>query len=174
MYIQRTHKDADHQAFFVEILMFVNLLNDNDLTVGRCHHQIIRIAIEIAYRTTVEIQCHHPYRAEEGNKAPKRNLSINKRPQQCTTDCQCQHTQGQFIGSFTVDAYFLKFFYSFSHGIVSNVGAKVHNNYELRIKSYEFFWFSQLFDVSLSLKNDKQGYLWKISFIFMYILITQY
>ncbi len=56
MDIGDAHEDRDHQALVVEILVLVDLLNDDNLTVGGSHDELVGVlGGEIAYRTAVEI-----------------------------------------------------------------------------------------------------------------------
>ena len=55
MNIQGTHEDTDHEALVVEIDMLVSIFHYHNLTIGRCHHQLLCVAIEITDRTAVEV-----------------------------------------------------------------------------------------------------------------------
>jgi hypothetical protein len=44
----------------MEIGMLVNLLNNHNLTIGRCYHQLLCVAVEVADRTTVEVERTEP------------------------------------------------------------------------------------------------------------------
>ena len=68
MYVERTHEDRNHQSFVVEILVLLCFLNHDDLAVGRCHNEFIGVAIEVADRTAVEVERHHPGCAKDEGK----------------------------------------------------------------------------------------------------------
>ena len=56
MDIYNAHEDGNHQTAVMEIFILVNLLNDNNLSVGWCHDNILGILRrEMADRTTIEI-----------------------------------------------------------------------------------------------------------------------
>ena len=60
VYVPRTHEDADHQSFVVEISVFLHFFNHYNLAVGRSHHRTLGIAVEVANRAAVEVQRYQP------------------------------------------------------------------------------------------------------------------
>jgi hypothetical protein len=80
MYIQRTHEDRDHQSLIVEIFSFFNLLNHNNLTIGRSNDQFVGIAIEIADRTAVEVESHEPGGTKDDYKDPEEYIYVEAIP----------------------------------------------------------------------------------------------
>ena len=56
MYVEKTHKDADHQPLIVEILIFFHFLDNDDSTISRSYNDFIGIfAGEITNRASEEI-----------------------------------------------------------------------------------------------------------------------
>ena len=78
MHVERTHEDGDHQALVVEILILLSLFHHYNLTVGRSHDQFLRIAVEVADGTTVEIEGHEPGGTEDGYEDPKRDMRVEE------------------------------------------------------------------------------------------------
>ena len=115
MNIQRTHEDADHEAFIVEILVLLSFLDDHNLTIGRCHHKFLGVTIVIADRATVEIECHHPGCTKNEDKSPKRYRRLDEKPKHTAYSKDGQHAQRKFVGALTMDTNFLQFFYPCSH-----------------------------------------------------------
>jgi hypothetical protein len=56
VYVPKVHEDADHDARFMEVFVFLNFLNNYDTAVGRSNYDIVCvILLEISDRTTEEI-----------------------------------------------------------------------------------------------------------------------
>ena len=65
MDIQRTHKDRDHESLIMKIRVLLDFLDDHNLSIGRSHHEFVGVAVEIADRTTVEVEGHQPCCAKD-------------------------------------------------------------------------------------------------------------
>ena len=57
VYVEKAHKDADHQAAVVEVFVFVNFLDNNDLTICRGNHNALCVITDKAtYGALEEIE----------------------------------------------------------------------------------------------------------------------
>jgi hypothetical protein len=80
MDIQGTHEDTDEESLVMEIIILLRLFDNYNLSVSRGNDQFLRVSIEIADRTTVEIKGECPHRTKDKKECPKRDRVINGIP----------------------------------------------------------------------------------------------
>ena len=119
MNVEKAHEDADHYAFFVEILVFFYLFYYYYVAVSGCYDKFFGIVrTEKTYRATEKVKHHTPYRTEDYGKSVEWHMAFKGAPQYYSyrNECHCAIYQG--ICSLSVYSYLLEFLYSFSHWLV--------------------------------------------------------
>ena len=86
VYVPQTHKDAHHDTAVVEVPVLVDLLDNDNLSVGRSNHNALRIVgSEVAYRTSVEVGYYGIDGSEDSNENGKWYLRVERIPE---NECQ--------------------------------------------------------------------------------------
>jgi hypothetical protein len=93
VYVQWTHKDANHEALVVEVGVLFRFLYHHNLSVGRGNNQFVGVAIEVADRAAIEVENHEPGSYQYTTNERHHNVAcqwidgIEKIPQS-STDCK--------------------------------------------------------------------------------------
>ena len=114
--VEEAHKDADHQAAVVEVLILLHLLDDDDLAVGRRHHDMFRVLdVEVADRAAIEVEHDTIDGDHDDEERPERNLGRQGKPQNGGHQGNADSTIQQLVRALTMKTDFLEFLYSLSH-----------------------------------------------------------
>jgi len=145
VYIEKAHEDTHHNPLVVEVCVFLNLFDYNHLAVGWSDHDIFRVSVEESLRTAEEIDYYSIYDAKNEEKAPERNLVVERHPQYCCYGSDEYDAVEQGVGALSMYSDIFKFLYSFTHSINT-----CENRFNIkRLQRYFFYLISTNFTLIL-------------------------
>ena len=115
MHVEGAHEDGNHQPAVVEILRFLDFLNDHDLAVGRRHDDSLGVfERKIAHRTAEKVHDDGIECAENSHEKPKPEFRIEP-PEQQSRGCNHDEAPNKRVGALAMQSYLLQFTDFISH-----------------------------------------------------------